>query len=286
MNGSEADQDQVPAIANDSWRTWLMTGVRRPPVGRRRVRGAHRGLKKMLAEGMRVPIDQPYTWKEFSDAMVRQSVGDAVRALPPGDAQVLKLAYFGGLSNEEIARRLDLTVAAVERRLRDALDRISEHVERGRSNGRKALGALTAALSGRWVSDAVHPVLPVGAAVAAAAIIALTPASGPTTAGGAGSFPAPAQAMGGAVAASAAVGPSRAAQPATKADTVASAPAGGLGAPATGPAAPAIGEVEALVQVSVPPVPAAQVVPLPVAVPAAPNAIRSVKTPAQLPFRV
>ena len=139
MKVPDTEQDALPAAANDSWRTWLMTGVRRPPVGRRRIRGAHRGLKRMLAEGMRGSNDQPYTWKEFSDAMVRQSVGDAVRALPVADAQVLKLAYFGGLSNEEIARRLDLTVAAVERRLREALDHISEHVERGRSHGREGL---------------------------------------------------------------------------------------------------------------------------------------------------
>lgn len=40
-----ADDQVIPAAASDSWRSWLMTGVRRGPVARRRVRGAHKGLK-------------------------------------------------------------------------------------------------------------------------------------------------------------------------------------------------------------------------------------------------
>src|SRR5207248_1357856 len=89
------------STANDTWRTWLLTGVRRDGVDRRRVRGAHLGIKKMLVEGMQFRSEKSYTWKDFSDAMVRQSVGEAVRELPYRDAQLVKLAYFGGMSNRE-----------------------------------------------------------------------------------------------------------------------------------------------------------------------------------------
>ena len=114
----------APSTANDTWRTWLMTGVRRNGVDRRRVRGAHLGIKKMLVEGMHVRSDKPYTWKDFSDAMVRQSVGEAMRELPYRDSQLIKLAYFGGMSNREIADHMWMAEGTVERRLRRALDTI------------------------------------------------------------------------------------------------------------------------------------------------------------------
>lgn len=172
MDLSDFDNHVLPPGTHESWRTWLLTGVRRPPVDRRRVRGAHMGLKRMLVEGMALSAEQPYSWKEFSDAMVRQSVGDAVRALPPQDAQIVKLAYFGSQSNEQIAVRLGISVAMVERHLRDAIRQISRHVERGRYMGRRAIGALVAWISGRFVSAAYHHVAEAGA-VATVAIVAI-----------------------------------------------------------------------------------------------------------------
>src|SRR5579864_1286731 len=173
---SELENRVLPPGTNESWRTWLLTGIRRAPVDRRRVRGAHKGLKKMLVEGMTISADHPYSWKEFSDAMVRQSVGDAVGALPAQDAQVVKLAYFGGMSNHDIADQMGLSVAAVERRLREAVARISHHVERGRSLGRRAFGAVIVWVSGRWLGDSFHHAVQAGAIAVAAGIVAAYPA--------------------------------------------------------------------------------------------------------------
>ncbi|HKV88460.1 MAG TPA: sigma-70 family RNA polymerase sigma factor [Candidatus Dormibacteraeota bacterium] len=173
----EFDNHDLPAGTTDSWRTWLMTGVRRPPVDRRRIRGAHKGLKRMLAEGMSISAEKPYSWKEFSDALVRQSVGDAVRQLPAREAQVVKLAYFGRMTNHEIADRLDISVAGVERRLRDAIARISRHVEQGQAMGRRAIGAVIVWLSGRWLGDATHHVAQIGAVATVAVIFAVQPAA-------------------------------------------------------------------------------------------------------------
>lgn len=161
--------------ANDSWRTWLMTGARRVPTDRRRVRGSHRGLKKMLIEGMRTGGEQPYSWKEFSDAMVRQSVGEAIRSLPSQDSEMVKLAYFGGLSNRQIAARFGTAESTVQRRLRQALAKISAHVERGRSAGRRVVCALGVWLSGRWLGDATHHLAQAGVVLGAAAVIVAAP---------------------------------------------------------------------------------------------------------------
>jgi hypothetical protein len=167
--------------ANETWRMWLLTGVRREPVDRRRIRGSHVGLKRMLVEGMKVRIDRPYTWKEFSDAMVRQSVGEAMHSMPRDDAQLVKLAYFGGMTNREIALNLDVGEATVERRLRHAIDVISRYIERGRGLGQRVLAAVAVWLSGRWLSDALQQVAP-ATVVAAAAAVLLIPAGDSTAA--------------------------------------------------------------------------------------------------------
>jgi sigma-70-like protein len=177
------DTGSMLDAAHDSWRTWLLTGVRRDPVDRRRIRGSHLGLKKMLLEGMNVRFDKPYTWKEFSDAMVRQSVGEAMHTMRREDSQLLKLAYFGGLSNSEIAGNMGLGEATVERRLRHALDVISRYIERGRGAGRRVIAVVAVWLSGRWLADAVHSVAPVGAVAAATVILLADPAPAISTAG-------------------------------------------------------------------------------------------------------
>ncbi len=131
-----------------------MTGVRRGPVYRRRVRGAHKGLKRLLVEGMGESDDQHGSWRGFSGAIVRQAVGEAVSSLPPRQRQLIKLAYFGDLSNREIAQGLGITLGSVERGLRQAIAQISEHVEHGRTAGRRAIYALAMFLGGRWLSEA------------------------------------------------------------------------------------------------------------------------------------
>jgi RNA polymerase sigma factor (sigma-70 family) len=186
---ADLENHALPPATNDSWRTWLMTGTRRRPIDRRRVRGAHKGLKSMMVEGTRPTAERPDGWKEFSDALVRQSVGEAVGELPPRDAQVVKLAYFGGMSNHDIADRLGLSVAAVERGLRQAIARISHHVETGRALGRRATGAVFVWLSGRWLGDSVHQAVQLGAVAAAAGIIAAYPA--PLDRSGGAAPPAP-----------------------------------------------------------------------------------------------
>jgi len=161
-----------PTPAGDSWRSWLMTGSRGTAADRRRVRGAHRGLKKILIEGMANGGDHGQPWKDFSGAMVRQAVSEALHQLPPDHEQVVKLAYFGGLSNREIAQRLGLSVGGVQRRLRLALARVSEHIEHGRAGGRRALIALMGWLAARQLIHAFK----LATVTVAVSVIAIQPA--------------------------------------------------------------------------------------------------------------
>ena len=171
----EADEPAFSPAANDSWRTWVMTGARREPVDRRRVRGSHVGLKRMLVEGMKTPIDTPYSWKKLSDAMVRQSVGEAMRRLPSEDAQLVRLAYFGGCTNRDLADRFRVTESAVQRRLRRALGMVSEYVERGRSLGRTVVCAAGVWLSSRWLHGVSDQIAQAAALAGVAAIVIAQP---------------------------------------------------------------------------------------------------------------
>jgi hypothetical protein len=180
-----ADDQVIPAAASDSWRAWLMTGIRRGPVARRRVRGAHKGIKKILVEGTTNGGEGAHPWKDFSGVMVRQAVDAAVNTLPAQQKQVVKLAYFAGLSNREISDRLGLSVAGVEKRLRQGLATVSEYVERGRAGGRRAVLGLTMFLPGRLLGGLARRAsgpgtdhlmqagVLVGAGAAAAAVLAL-----------------------------------------------------------------------------------------------------------------
>jgi RNA polymerase sigma factor (sigma-70 family) len=176
----EAENYALPGSTNDSWRAWLTTGVRRSSADRRRLRGEYRGLKRMLLEGMTNGGDRPHAWKDFSGAMIRHAVDDAMRSLPVQDKQVVKLAYFGGYSNRQIAEQVGLTEATVQRRLRRALSAISDHIQHGRGLGRRAAFALAVWLSGRWLTDSAQHFAQAAAVASVTVIVAAHPVA-PTT---------------------------------------------------------------------------------------------------------
>jgi RNA polymerase sigma factor (sigma-70 family) len=161
-----------PTPPGDSWRSWLATGNRGAGADRRRVSGAHRGLKKLLIEGMSNGGEHLRPWKDFSGAMVRQAVNEALNRLPADQRQAVQLAYFGGLSNREIAQHLGLSVGGVQRRLRQALARVSEHVEHGRAMGHRVLVVLFGWLAIRRLGAAFK----VATVTVAVSVIAVQPA--------------------------------------------------------------------------------------------------------------
>lgn len=164
---TDLENHTVPPETHESWRAWLMTGARRTPVDKRRLRGANRGLKKILVEGLTENGDHTHRWQDFSGAMVRHAVDDAMRNLPPEERRVIKLAYFGGFSNREIANEVGATEWAVQRRLRRALAAVSDYIQHGQALGRRALCGLGLFLSGRWLTEHVWT----ATAVASAAVV-------------------------------------------------------------------------------------------------------------------
>jgi RNA polymerase sigma factor (sigma-70 family) len=175
---TERREGALPPDVVEYWRTWLLTGHSGAASDPRRLRGSHRGLKKMLAEG--TATDLPQSWRHVSAAMVRLAINDALNALPKDKTHVVWLAYFGGMSNEQIAKRLGLSVGGVQRRLKQAFESVSDYVEHGRTAGRNAVLAILGWLSLRRLFDAaregpepISHVVVAGAIVVAAASAAV-----------------------------------------------------------------------------------------------------------------
>jgi RNA polymerase sigma factor (sigma-70 family) len=163
------------------WRTWLVTGARAHPIDRRRLQGEHRGLKQILAEGGEAEV-MARPWRDFSRAMVRQSVNEAMVRLTARERVVLTMAYFAGFSNEEIAQELGMTVRGVQRSLRRALDRLSAALERGRRIALGVVALVGAGRFGQWLRDALTAGdTQVLAAVVVATVVAVAPPAAPVT---------------------------------------------------------------------------------------------------------
>ena len=126
-------------LEGEPWRQWLRTGTRRIRVDRRRGKGANSRLKKVLIEGKENGNGHPEPWQGFSSSMDRHTVDEALNALPEDHRTVVKLAFFYGLTNRQIAEQLGITVGTVRTRLRQGLATASDYVERGRMATRKAL---------------------------------------------------------------------------------------------------------------------------------------------------
>ena len=167
----------LPPAAVDSWRTWLLTGKSGVVTDRRRVRGSHRGLKQILVDG--TGSDLPQTWKHFSGAMVRLAINDGLNTLPTDQTHVVWLAYFGGLSNSEIAKRLGLSLGGVQRRLKVAFEQLSDYVEHGKTAGRRAIYAIAGWLSLRRLVES-HPMLVQAVAAAGTTAVVVAAAAGST----------------------------------------------------------------------------------------------------------
>ena len=74
-------------------------------------------------EGARTPepLIVPDVWGEVAGRLDRDAVAAALATLPDAQREALELAYFGGLSQTEIAERTGVPLGTVKSRVRLAL---------------------------------------------------------------------------------------------------------------------------------------------------------------------
>ena len=131
---------------------WFMTVARHCVLDELRRRGQQRRLlaigeiEQLLAETSDPTVDvEEQAWlRERGEAMAR-----ALGTLPPEQRRVLVLAYFGGLSQGEIARQLDVPLGTVKKRIRLGLQKLRAAFSR-----QGLAGEATEAPAGRAPTDA------------------------------------------------------------------------------------------------------------------------------------
>jgi RNA polymerase sigma-70 factor (ECF subfamily) len=108
------------APARGSVRTWLLSIVHHRAIDRLRGRVA----SSPLPEELGADPTAPDVWTLAAQRLDRDAIREAVRQLPAEQRQAIELAYFGGLTQSQIAAQLGLPLGTVKGRLRLALARL------------------------------------------------------------------------------------------------------------------------------------------------------------------
>lgn len=99
---------------------WLLTRARRRAIDR--VRASQSSRDRDLASGLRQFEGSRDDVAETAEVRIEhRRVTDAMARLSPIQKEALELTYFSGLTQVEIAARLDIPVGTVKTRVRDAL---------------------------------------------------------------------------------------------------------------------------------------------------------------------
>jgi len=105
-----------------SVRTWLLMMVRSRAIDRLRQAGSRARLTPIEDEPELAALSD--TWQAAAESIRREAVHSAITQLPREQGQILEWAYFGGLSQSEIASKSGLPIGTVKSRTRLALDRL------------------------------------------------------------------------------------------------------------------------------------------------------------------
>ena len=119
------------APARGSVRTWLLAIARNAAIDWRRTKGTRLARERPLedAEERSDPAADRLLERAVRDDRVRQALAD----LPAEQRQVVALAFYGGLTQTEIAKRTGTPLGTVKGRARLALARLRETLaEEGR----------------------------------------------------------------------------------------------------------------------------------------------------------
>ena len=132
MSAEDAVQDTFAAI----WRSartykpergagapWLYAVARNAIVDRSRHRAEPPG------EGSELPSDEPTPAERAEESYTSWRVHRALETLAPREREVIELAYYGGLSQSEVADYLHIPLGTVKTRTRSGLGHLADLLE-------------------------------------------------------------------------------------------------------------------------------------------------------------
>ncbi|MHB8647058.1 MAG: sigma-70 family RNA polymerase sigma factor [Thermomicrobiales bacterium] len=106
-------------------RTWLLTIVHHRAIDQMRSVRSKAGADTVIDDAMPLPAKED-TWTEVVQGLEHERVRQAMATLPPEQRQVVDLAYYGGFTHTEIARRVGIPLGTVKGRMRLALDKLRD----------------------------------------------------------------------------------------------------------------------------------------------------------------
>ncbi|MCC6790966.1 MAG: sigma-70 family RNA polymerase sigma factor [Thermomicrobiales bacterium] len=111
-------------------RSWLLTIVRNGAIDRRRGRHA-RALQDTALDDVafRLATGGEETFEIVASSVEAERVREALSALPPEQREAIELAYFGGLTHQEIAQRTGAPLGTIKGRMRLGLHKLRGSLE-------------------------------------------------------------------------------------------------------------------------------------------------------------
>lgn len=120
-------------------RAWLAVIARTRALDLVRARGRRRSAHERAASGDEAGLASPLSESESDSAdtlvlrtELRTALDRALKVLNPDQRRAIELAYFGGLTQSEIAERLTEPLGTVKTRIRDGMIRLRDAFAGGR----------------------------------------------------------------------------------------------------------------------------------------------------------
>jgi RNA polymerase sigma-70 factor (ECF subfamily) len=112
-----------------SLRTWLLTVVRNRAIDQLRGTAGHERDELELQVEVPARGAGADPWREVSQSLERDAVIGALGSLPREQRQTIELAYFGGYSQQEISRMIDVPLGTIKSRTRLALEKLCSYLQ-------------------------------------------------------------------------------------------------------------------------------------------------------------
>ena len=117
---------------------WLITLTRSRAIDRlraRSVRGQHATVPLDATVSSLTADPGPSPYETQTDQELRIAVGNAITGLPAAQQQAIELAYYDGLSHNEIAARLNQPLGTVKTRIKLGMSKLREALRRSWEQG-------------------------------------------------------------------------------------------------------------------------------------------------------
>jgi RNA polymerase sigma-70 factor (ECF subfamily) len=107
---------------------WLISIVRHRAIDATRSRTYRARTREYMLDEVQIPTSTARADEQADRQILRLTMREALAELSPTQRQVLDLAYYGGLTQVEIATRLGVPLGTVKSRLRLGLEQLRQHL--------------------------------------------------------------------------------------------------------------------------------------------------------------